>query len=56
MYDRQEVTEILWFLQAEGYLQFRVGHSSHYELSAPYDDEEENCVYWFDMDKHWYQV
>ena len=55
MYDRQEVTEILWFLQREGYLQIRV-HSSHCELSAPFDEEEESCVYWFDMDKHWYQV
>ena len=56
MYDRQEVAEILWFLQAEGYLQYRVGHLSHCELSAPFDEEEESCVYWFNTDKHWYQI
>ncbi|KIM47907.1 hypothetical protein M413DRAFT_439604 [Hebeloma cylindrosporum] len=59
VYDRQEVNEIVRFLQTEGYLAARHVHTSVWTecgIYAPFDEEEESQVYWFIGDKHWYQV
>ncbi|KDR85304.1 hypothetical protein GALMADRAFT_51568 [Galerina marginata CBS 339.88] len=59
VYDRQEVRDVLRFLQGEGYLQHRFGRSSIWTLCGiymPFDEEEERRVYWFMGEKHWYQV
>ncbi|KAF8973686.1 hypothetical protein BDZ97DRAFT_1648315 [Flammula alnicola] len=57
VYDRQEVNEILRYLQGDGYLQMRLGpHPSLRGIYPPFDDEEESKVYWFIGKKHWYQV
>jgi len=59
VYDRQEVNDILRFLQEEGYLRIRFGYSTIWTLCGihmPFDEEEERKVYWFIGDKHWYQL
>lgn len=59
VYDRQEVNEIVRFLEIEGYLTARQGHTSVWTecgIYAPFDEEEESQVYWFIGNKHWYQV
>ncbi|KAF8912964.1 hypothetical protein CPB84DRAFT_1670756 [Gymnopilus junonius] len=59
VYDRQELTDILRYLQGEGYVRYRLGYPSTWTLDgmdAVFDEKEEQRVYWFMGDKHWYQV
>ncbi|PPQ88088.1 hypothetical protein CVT25_014386 [Psilocybe cyanescens] len=59
VYDRQEINDILRYLQREGYLRVRVGYSSVWAscgMDMPFDEGEERKVFWFIGDKHWYQL
>jgi transcription factor C subunit 3 len=59
VYDKQEVLDILRYLSREGYLCVRYDNCERFgkrEFFFPYDEEEENQVYWFIGEKHWYQA
>lgn len=61
MYDRQEVNDILRYLQQDGilnrrwYSELRLGQYEEIGRLA-LDDMEEKNTFWFIGRKHWYQV
>jgi len=59
VYDRQEVQEVLRYLQSCGQLSLRLGKRSRWtkvDTVAPLDVEEEGCAFWLIGDSHWYQM
>lgn len=55
VYDRQEVNDLLRFLENEGFMKMRCEHLIDRDV-GPLDEREEKGVFWFIGEKRWYQV
>lgn len=57
-YDKQEVIELLRYLQDSGFIERRVipGKNIVCEGILHPDEQEEKAIFWFLGSKHWYQV
>ncbi|EIN13408.1 hypothetical protein PUNSTDRAFT_139959 [Punctularia strigosozonata HHB-11173 SS5] len=56
VYDRQEINQVLCFLEGEGYIRRRRWPSSAFPDMNPLDEQEERTTYWFLGDRHWFHL
>ncbi|KAF8640756.1 hypothetical protein AX17_000406 [Amanita inopinata Kibby_2008] len=56
VYDRQEVNDVLRYLNEENYLRMRCDPTSAETWVVPLDEVEEKRVFWFIGERHWYEV
>ncbi|KAF9458329.1 hypothetical protein BDZ94DRAFT_1270872 [Collybia nuda] len=59
VYDRQELSDLVCFLQENGFLRGRCGpriERNENGYLGVLDEQEEKEVFWFIGEKHWYQV